>query len=250
MKLELQKDESKFLIRLADTSVILGQRLAEMCSRGPFLEEDMALSNISLDLFGRAEELYKVICKLENADYTPDDLVYRRNEREYFNFKLVEQPNEDFAWVIARQFFHDVYAIELYGQLTQSNNEEVAGLAVKVLKEIKYSHLHGFDWMDRLGLGTEESNQRLQEAVDHLRKYISEIFDFDTIDQTFIPDTAALETAWRNAISAKLQACNIEEKEIATPTMRDFREGYHSEHMGHLLSIMQYLPRAYPDAKW
>jgi len=250
MKLELQHDESKFLIRLADTSVILGQRLAEMCSCGPFLEEDMALSNISLDLFGRAEELYKLICKIEGADYTPDDLVYRRNEREYYNIKLVEQPNEDFAWVIARQFFHDLYAETLFGQLTTSSNAELAGLAVKVLKEIKYSHMHAADWMDRLGLGTEESNHRLQYAVDHLRKYIVEIFDFDDLDRRFIADTASLETTWRNAVSAKLQACNIEEKEIVTPSIRDFRDGYHSEHMGNLLSIMQYLPRAYPDAKW
>lgn len=250
MKMELQHDESKFLIRLADTSVILGQRLAEMCSRGPFLEEDMALSNISLDLFGRAEELYKIICKIEEANYAPDDLVYRRNEREYYNIKLVEQPNEDFAWVIARQFFHDLYAENLFNQLTQSSNAELAGLAVKVLKEIKYSHLHATDWMDRLGLGTEESNRRLQDAVDHLRKYVDEIFDFDELDKKFIPDTAALESAWKNAVYAKLQACNIEEKEIITPSMRDYRDGYHSEHMGNLLSIMQYLPRAYPDATW
>jgi ring-1,2-phenylacetyl-CoA epoxidase subunit PaaC len=250
MNLALVKDESKFLIRLADTSVILGQRLAEMCSKAPFLEEDIALSNISLDLFGRAEELYNLICKIEDATYTPDDLVYRRNEREYFNLKLVEQPNEDFAWVIARQFFHDVYVLELYGQLVESDNEELAGLADKVLKEIKYSHLHAADWMDRLGLGTDESNKRLQDAVDHLRKYITEIFDFDDLDKRFIPDTDKLTTNWKNAISAKLQSCNIEEKEIVTPSMRDYRDGFHSEHIGHLLSIMQYLPRAYPDAKW
>lgn len=250
MNMNLENNESKFLIRLADTSVILAQRLAEMCSNGPFLEEDMALSNISLDLFGRAEELYKIVCQIENASYTADDLVYRRNEREYFNIKLVEQPNEDFAWVIARQFMHDVYAKIVFGQLVNSSNEELAGLSAKVLKEIKYSYMHSADWMDRLGLGTEESNSRLQNAVDHLMKYVEEIFAFDAIDNEFLSNTAEIKSAWENEINSKLSSCNIERKEVLPLSMRDYRDGFHSEHMGHLLSIMQYLPRAYPDAKW
>lgn len=250
MKLNLQQNESKFLIRVADTSLILAQRLAEMCSRGPFLEEDIALSNISLDLFGRSEELYKIICSLENADYTPDDLVFRRNEREYYNIKLVEQPNEDFAWVIARQYFHDAYAKEVFTQLLDSNNSEVVGLAQKVLKEIKYSFIHSKDWMERLGLGTEESNSRLQTAIDHILKYVEEIFAFDDIDRENLTDADKLKTTWENEINATLTACNLTRKEISPLSMRDFRDGFHSEHLGHLLSIMQYLPRAYPDAKW
>ena len=250
MKFTFEKNESKFLIRLADTSVILGQRLAEMCSKAPFLEEDLALSNISLDLFGRAEELYKIICALEEAEYTADDLVYRRNEREYFNIKLVEQPNEDFAWTIARQYMHDIYAREVFTQLSNSSNQEVAGLADKVLKEIKYSFMHSSDWMDRLGLGTEESNTRLQTAVNHLQKYVEEIFKFDAIDEEFLTDAAGIKATWEKEFSLKLAECNIEQKEVLPLSMLDYRDGFHSEHMGHLLSIMQYLPRAYPDAKW
>jgi len=155
MKITIENTEAKFIIRLADTSVILGQRLAEMCSSGPFLEEDIALSNIGLDLFGRAEELYKIVAKLDGNKFTPDDYVFRRNEREYYNLKLVEQPNDDFAYVIVRQFMHDVYVKEVFTQLLNSSNTELAGLAEKVLKEIRYSHLHCKDWMNRLGLGTE-----------------------------------------------------------------------------------------------
>ena len=250
MDLTINKDESKFLIRIADTSLIMAQRMAEMCSNGPFLEEDIALSNISLDMFGRAEELYKIICTIEEAGYTPDDLVFRRNEREYYNLKLAEQPNNDFAWVIARQFFHDAYAKEVYTQLLEFDNSEVVGLAQKVLKEIKYSYMHAKDWMERLGLGTEESNQRMQKAVDHLMKYVEEIFAFDSIDRAFFADADKIKTVWDNDINATLEACNLTRKEIMPLSMRDFRDGFHSEHMGHLLSIMQYLPRAYPDAKW
>ncbi len=250
MDLTIKNQEAKFLIRLADTSLILGQRLAELCSKGPFLEEDIAISNISLDLFGRAEEMYKIICNLEGNSFTPDDLVYRRNEREYFNIKLVEQPNEDFAWTIARQFFHDIYAQEVYTQLLDSDNSEVVGLAQKVLKEVRYSYIHSKDWMERLGLGTEESNRRLQSATDHILKYIEEIFEFDEIDKSFLTDCEKLKLTWENDVNQTLNACNIKRKEIMPLSMRDFRDGFHSEHMGHLLSIMQYLPRAYPDAKW
>lgn len=250
MNFELKNNESKFLIRMADTAIILGQRLAEMCSKAPFLEEDIALSNISLDLFGRAEELYRIICTLENANYTPDDLVFRRNERQYFNLKLVEQPNEDFAWVIARQYMHDVYATAVYSQLRESSNSELAGLANKVLKEVKYSHLHSKDWMDRLGLGTEESNSRLQLAIDHLMKYVEEIFTWDDLDREQLIDCDKITSAWENEMNQTLAGCNIERKTIQPLSMRDYRDGFHSEHIGHLLSIMQYLPRAYPDAKW
>ncbi len=250
MDLTLHQNESKFYIRLADTALILGQRLAEMCSKGPFLEEDIAISNISLDLFGRAEELYNVICELEGNRFIPDDLVYRRNEREYYNFKVVEQPNEDFAWLIARQFLHDAYAIAAYEQLLDSTNEQISGLAHKVMKEIKYSFMHSKDWMERLGLGTEESHSRLQNACDNLFKYTEEIFLFDEIDSTYFKDTNALQSAWEKEVNTVLSAANIERKEIMPLSMRDFRDGFHSEHIGHLLSIMQYLPRAYPDAKW
>ncbi|WP_027420502.1 1,2-phenylacetyl-CoA epoxidase subunit PaaC [Crocinitomix catalasitica] len=250
MNFTFESNESKFLLRIADTSLILAQRLAEMCSKGPFLEEDIALSNTSLDLFGRAEELYKIICRIENDKFEPDELVYKRNERQFYNLKLVEQPNEDFAWVIVRQFLHDVYAKEVFTELLKSENSEVVGLSQKVLKEIKYSHLHAKDWIERLGLGTEESNSRTQSAVNHILKYIEEIFNFDDIDKTYLSNTAEIESKWNAEINAVFAAYNITRIEVPPLSMRDYRDGFHSEYMGPLLSVMQYLPRAYPDAKW
>ena len=250
MKITFENNEARFIVRQADSALILGQRMAEMCSRGPMLEEDIALSNIGLDLFGRAEELYKIVSGMDGYRFTPDDYVFRRNEREYYNMKLVEQPNEDFAWVISRQFLYDVYAFELYTQLSKSSNAELAALSTKVLKEIRYSLLHCKDWMLRLGLGTEESNMRTQKALDHLMKYVDEIFAFDQLDKTYIADPEKLKTTWFKEVDNVLQESNLKRNPFPPLSMRDYRDGFHSEHMGHLLSIMQFLPRAYPDAKW
>lgn len=250
MKISIENKEALWLLRLADTSVVLGQRMAEMCSNGPFLEEDIAMSNVSLDLFGRAEELYKIIAKLDGGRYTADEYVFHRNEREYYNVKLVEQPNNDFAWVIARQFFHDLYAREAFTQLENSKNSDVAALSTKVLKEIRYNLVRANDWMYRLGLGTAEANGKLQEAVDHLMKYTSEIFNWDEADKAHYSDCELIEKNWNAEVNRVLSEINIERKEVPELTMRDYRDGFHSEHIGELLSVMQYLPRAYPDAKW
>ncbi len=250
MKITVENKESRFLLRMADTSLILGQRLAELCSHGPFLEEDIAQSNISLDLFGRAEELYKIVAKLEGDKFTPDEYVFNRNEREFYNIKLVEQPNEDFAWTIARQYLHDVYVQEAFKQFESSKNSDVAALATKVLKEVRYSYIRSKDWMLRLGLGTEESNKRLQEAIDHLMKYVDEIFNWDDLDKEFYKDCDQIKTVWDANIKACFAECNVKRTEVEPLSMRDYRDGFHSEYIGNLLSIMQFLPRAYPDAKW
>lgn len=250
MKITIENKDAMSVIRLADTSVILAQRLAEMCSNGPTLEEDIALSNISLDLFGRAEELYRIVARMEGNKFTPDEYVFHRNEREYYNIKLVEQPNHDFAWVISRQLLHDIYAKELFTQLSNSPIHEIAGLSQKVLKEIRYSFMHSHDWTNRLGLGTPESNQRMQAALDHLMKYVDEMFNFDELDRKFIPDPEKLKSTWFSEVDRILGESNLKRNAVAPLSMLDFRQGFHSEHMGHLLSIMQFLPRAYPDAKW
>lgn len=250
MDISIQNDTSRFFFRIADTSLVLGQRLAELCTQGPSLEESVALSNISLDLFGRAEELYAIIARIEGGQHTPDDYVYRRDERHYYNIKLVEQPNTDFSWTVARQFFHDVYAYEVFTQLLNNSDEEVVGLAQKVTKEIAYSREHMQDWMHRLGLGTEESNKRLQRAVDHLLRYADEMFNFDALDRTHFADCDLIEKKWNSEIDEVLAAVHIECKVSPKLSMRDFRDGFHSEYLGELLSTMQYLPRTYPDAKW
>lgn len=247
---KVENNAAKFVLRLADTEMILGQRLCEMCSNGPFLEEDIALSNTALDLIGRAEQLYKIVGAVEGSGASPDDYAYHRNEREYFCLKLVEQPNTDFAYTIVRSYLHDVYAKLVFTQLLNSSIPDLAGLAEKVLIEIEYNLAHSHDWMERLGLGTEESNSRLQEAVEHMYRFTHEIFEFDAIDKEFLSDTAAIESSWKNQVSNLFKQINIEEPEIVGGVMRDYREGFHSEWLGHILSEMQYLPRAYPEAKW
>jgi len=250
MGIKIENKEAKFLIRLADTEIILGQRLTEMCSKGPFLEEDIAISNLALDLFGRGEELLKIVASLEGNKLEADDYAYRRNEREYFNLKLVEQPNEDFAWVIAKQFLHDVYVKEVFTQLLDSKNADVKGLSEKVLKEIAYSLEHSRDWMMRLGIGTKESNSRLQSSIDHMWKYMQEVFAFDDLDNEFLTDTRAITEAWNTEIARVFKEANLNLPESKKLDIRDYRDGFHSEHLGPILAVMQYLPRSYPDAKW
>lgn len=250
MGIKIQNKEAQFIIRLADTEVILGQRLTEMCSKGPFLEEDIAISNLALDLFGRGEELLKIVSDIEGNTYSADDYAYRRNEREYFNLNLSEQPNNDFAWVMAKQFLHDVYVDLVFTQLLNSSNTALAGLSEKVLKEIQYSFNHSKDWMMRLGIGTEESNSRLQVAVNHLWKYIQEIFLFDEIDNEFLENTESIKADWFATVEKLLGEANISIPETKHYDIRDYRKGFHSEHLGTLLATMQYIPRSYPDAKW
>jgi ring-1,2-phenylacetyl-CoA epoxidase subunit PaaC len=250
MVITITNDFARFLVRLADTELILAQRLCEMCSRGPFLEEDIALSNSALDLLGRAEELYHLLAATEGKGLTPDDYAYHRDEREFFSYKLVEQPNTDFAWVIARQYLHDVYVKGVFTRLLQSDDSNLAGLSEKVLKEIRYSLERSKDWMLRLGIGTEESNGRLQFAIDRLFRFVPELFAFDAVDLRCLPDTDGLIGEWKAEVSETLHTAGIREPELKPTHLRDSREGFHTEHLGHLLSEMQFLPRAYPDATW
>ncbi len=250
MRITIENNLAQFLIRIADSEIILGQRLAEMCSKGPFLEEDIALSNLGLDLFGRGEELLKIVSTLEGEKFSPDDYVFRRNEREYFCIKLVEQPNNDFAWVIARQFLHDIYVKEIFEQLLSHTSQEVSALAKKVLKEIEYSYLHSRDWMVRLGNGTEESNQRLQDAINGLWKYTEELFTFDAIDTAVLKDADKIKAKWDKEVDTIFSESSLTRPEELKRHILDFRQGFHSEFLGVLLADMQYLPRAYPDAKW
>jgi len=250
MGIKIQNKEAQFIIRLADTEIILGQRLTEMCSKGPYLEEDIAISNLALDLFGRGEELLKIVSNIEGNSYSADDYAYRRNEREYFNLKLVEQPNEDIAWVMAKQSLHDVYVNLVFTQLLKSLNTELAGVSEKVLKEIEYSLNHSRDWILRLGIGTEESNLRLQASIDQMWKYMQEIFAFDELDNEFLTDTAAITSAWNTEIAKVFNEANLSLPDSNKLDIRDYRDGFHSEYLGPILAIMQYIPRSYPDAKW
>lgn len=250
----MQSDLYKYLLRLADTNVVLSHRLAENCSNGPYLEEDLAISNTALDLLGAGEQFLIYAAEISNEDVTADDLAYRRNETEYFNFQLVEQPNTDFAYIYARQFYMDVYNYFLYEALSKSTDERIAAIAVKSLKEVTYHLRKSSEWIIRLGDGTAESHERIQTALNDLWFYTNELFEMDQVfqtmkDQGIGADLSEVKNKWLARVSDI-----ITEATLSMPQSDFFASGgvngVHTEYLGYILAEMQYLPRAYPDAKW
>ncbi|MFN8230080.1 MAG: 1,2-phenylacetyl-CoA epoxidase subunit PaaC [Bacteroidia bacterium] len=244
----------KYIIRLADNALILGQRLSENCSKGPFLEEDLAQTNIALDYIGRAQALFNYAAKLNNNNQTEDDLAYRRDEIDYLNFLLVEQANQDFAYIIARQFYYSAFDCLLYNELTKSKDETLASIAKKSIKESNYHLTHTIDWVIRLGNGTDESKHRLQNAIDALWTYTGEMFEQDEIDlnlskNNIAPNALDFKANWLNTISTTLKNATLKLPENSF-MMFGGRNGKHTENLGHILSEMQYLQRAYPNATW
>jgi ring-1,2-phenylacetyl-CoA epoxidase subunit PaaC len=244
----------EYVLRMSDDSLILSQRLSEWCGHGPILEEDIALTNISLDLLGQAISLYDLAGELEGAGRNHDQLAYLRYENEYKNVLLVEQPNGDFAMTILRQFFFDAFRLPLYEALMQSPIEQLAAIAAKSVKETRYHLKHTSEWVIRLGDGTEESHQRAQDAIDHLWRYTNELFYENEIDQTLqaegkVPSLAAIHTQWLTTVSEVLNEATLQ---IPANNWKfdGGREGRHSEHMGYLLSDLQYMQRAYPNMEW
>lgn len=243
-----------YTLRLADDGLILGHRLAEMCSKGPILEEDLALTNIALDMIGRSQALLSYAATVQGLGNDEDHLAYRRPEGEYYNHLLTEQPNTDFAWVIARQFFLSAYEFYFYKELEKSKDAVLAAIASKAVKEVNYHLQHAADWMVRLGDGTEESHMRLANAVDHLYMFTGELFENDSLESDLIKkgiavDNSALKKDWDQCVEKILKEACLQIPQ--TNYMQSGgKKGVHTESFGHLLSEMQYLQRAYPDAKW
>ncbi|MCE2686049.1 MAG: phenylacetate-CoA oxygenase subunit PaaC [Cryomorphaceae bacterium] len=244
----------EYVLRLADDSLILGQRLGEWCGHGPILEEDIALTNISLDLIGQAISLYDLAAELEGAGKNHDQLAYLRFENEYKNVLLVEQPNGDFAMTILRQFFFDAFRLPLYEALMQSPVSQLAAIAAKSVKETRYHLKHTSEWVIRMGDGTDESHERAQAAIDHLWRYTSELFYEDNKDEQLqaleqVPSLKGIQANWMETVKAVLY-----EATLAIPTnnwkFEGGREGRHSEHMGYILADLQYMQRAYPNMEW
>ena len=171
----------QYTLRIADSSLILGQRMSEWCSKGPTLEEDIAMSNIGLDLFGQANGFYEYAAQLDGSR-SADELAFQRNEREFFNHQLTEQENGNFGTTTVRNFLHDAYNFLFYTQLSESKDETLAAIAAKSLKEVKYHLRHSSNWLIRLGDGTKESNLKAQAALDYLWQYTGELFEMDKID--------------------------------------------------------------------
>lgn len=244
----------EYVLRLSDDSLILGQRLGEWCGHGPVLEEDIALTNISLDLIGQAISLYDFAAELEGQGKNHDQLAYLRFENEYKNVLLVEQPNGDFAMTILRQFFFDAFRLPLYEALMQSPVEQLAAIAAKSVKETRYHLKHSSEWVIRMGDGTEESHRRAQAAIDHLWRYTNELFyenahDYALHETGLVPKMDPIQSAWASTVKSVLA-----ESTLSIPShnwkFEGGREGRHSEHMGFLLADLQYMQRAYPNMEW
>lgn len=244
----------RYLLRWGDNALILSQRLSEWCSRAPFIEEDLALTNFALDMIGRAQALLKYAGDVEGKGKTEDMLAYRRNERQYYNNLLVEQPNGDFAVTIVRQLLLSAFERELFMALQKSSDATLAAVAAKTLKEVRYHLEHAANWIVRLGNGTDESASRVQKAVNDLWMFTGEMFEMDEVDELLMKDgiavdLRALQEPWHGYVRDVLQAANLQLP--ADGFMQTgSRKGVHTEHLGHLLCEMQYLQRAYPDATW
>lgn len=243
-----------YALRLGDDSLILGQRLSEWCGHAPALEVDLSLANVALDQVGQATHFLNLAGELEGKGRDGDALAFRRDVMDFTNCLLVEQPNGDFAQTIARQLLFSHYQELLFTALTASKNATIAAIAAKAVKETAYHATLASDWVVRLGDGTEESKTRMIAGLDWMWRFADELFVTDDVDAAAIKagvgiDKASLRAAWDARIDATLA-----EATLARPAPRRAttggRVGRHSEHLGHLLSDMQFLQRAYPDATW
>jgi ring-1,2-phenylacetyl-CoA epoxidase subunit PaaC len=243
-----------YTLRRADDALILGHRLSEWCGHAPILEEDMALSNIALDLIGQARELYGYAAQVEGKGHDEDKLAYLRDVRQYRNLLLVEQPNGDFARTMVRQLFYSAFADLYWRAMMNSRDATLAAVAAKSEKESAYHLRHASEWVIRLGDGTEESHARAQDAIDHLWAFTGEMFAVDDgerglIDAGIAVDVAALRERW-----LKIVTDVASEATLVLPQndwmQQGGRSGRHSEHLGHLLSELQSMQRSFPGLTW
>ena len=244
----------EYLLMLGDNSMILGHRLSELCGHGPNLETDIALTNISLDLFGQVRNYFQYAAQIKGNDVTEDTIAFLRKDREYRHVLLVEQPNEDFAHVIVRQFLFDSYHLPLLEQLVSSADNTIASVARKSIKEVTYHLRFSSEWVKRLGDGTEESHQRAQKALDHLYPFIFELYQETDVEKEVKQngvgaDLSKVEAKSRDTISNVLTEATLALPDTP-PRVAKGKTGIHSEHLGYILSDLQYMQRAYPDMQW
>jgi ring-1,2-phenylacetyl-CoA epoxidase subunit PaaC len=243
-----------YTLRRADDALILGHRLSEWCGHAPMLEEDMALANMALDLLGQARELFSYAAKVEGRDNDEDKFAYLRDVRQYRNLLLLEQPNGDFAHTLVRQFFYSAFADLYWRAMMQSSDATLAAIAAKSEKESAYHLRHSSEWMLRLGDGSAESRRRAQAATDDLWAFTGEMFTVDDGERGLIEagiavDPATLHARWQQTVSDI-----VGEATLSLPKsgwmQQGGRSGRHSEHLGHLLSELQSMPRTFPGATW
>lgn len=244
----------RYVLRIGDTCLVLGQRLAEWCGHAPILEEDIALANIALDLVGQARALLTHAGAQDPARYDEDQLAFLREERDYVNVTLAELPRGDFAFTVARNAATAIFLRLLWERLADSTDAELAGIAGKAVKEARYHAQHAGDWLVRLADGTEESRRRTEAALQAVWPYVGELFEADAVDEAAVasglgPSWAELRAPWEAEFGALLA-----EGGLALPAASKFlstgKRGVHSEHMGPMLATMQHLQRAYPGGVW
>lgn len=243
-----------YLLRLGDDSLVLGQRLGEWCGHGPVLEVDISLANLALDLIGQATLLLGEAATEEGCSRDGDALAFHRDVLDFKNCLLVEQPNGDFAQTIARHLLYSSWQHMLLERLAGSSDQFLREFAAKAVKEIAYHRELAADWTIRLGDGTEESARRMAEGLDWCWRFVPELFEVDdvleaAIDRKIAPDPREFEPEYRAALAAVLAKARVEVPADQRPILGG-RRGHHSEHLGHLLAVMQFLPRTYPDAIW
>ncbi len=239
-----------YCLFLADSTLILGHRNSEWCGHGPVLEQDIALTNIALDLIGQSRNFYQYAASIQGNGATEDTLAYLRDERAYSNCLLVELPNGHWGQTVLRQFFFSTYQYYLFQQLINSTDQQLAAIAEKSLKEVTYHVRWSSEWVIRLGDGTEESNQKMEESLENLWSYTGELF-VPAVYETpgFGADLAIVQTQWLQKVVAVL-----EEATLSLPQQgwmqKGGKEGIHTEHLGYILAEMQSLQRTYPGATW
>ena len=243
-----------YILGIADNSLILGQRLGELCGHGPSLETDIAGTNISLDLIGQTRSFYQYAATISGENKTEDDIAFLRLERAYKNVLLVEQPNTHFGYVMGRQYLFDVFHLLLLNELQFSKDQTLAAIAKKGIKEVSYHKRFSGDWIKRLGDGTQESTTKMQEAIDDLWPYTDELFDMTDADTAMVHkgigvDISKLKESYYKEVTTLLTQATLKIPQIDYFS-RGGKNGVHSEHMGYLLADLQYMQRTYPNMQW
>jgi ring-1,2-phenylacetyl-CoA epoxidase subunit PaaC len=254
MKWDTCDPSEQYLLHLGDDALVLGHRLSEWCGHGPILEEDIALSNLALDLVGLARQYYQLAAKRIGSDTTEDRLAYWRGERDFKNHVLVEQPNGDFADTMARQFLFDAFHLLQLEAIEQCPDADLAAIARKALKETTYRAQHSSEWVVRMGDGTEESHSRISAALKRIWPFTDELFQPAEVDRIAAerglgPDVRTLREPWLELVREVLAKAHLSLPDVPQKLLRG-KSGIHSESLGFLLAEMQSLPRAYPDAQW
>lgn len=254
MRGDVENPLFEYLLQLGDTTLVLGHRLSEWCGHGPFLEEDIAMTNIALDLVGQGRSCLAYAAEVEGKGRDEDALAYLRDAVQYRNLLLVEQPNGDFGVTMMRQFLFDAYQVPLLERLVDSKDERLGAIGQRSLKEARYHLRHSRDWILRLGGGTAESHDRAQAALNELWRFTGELFAADPalgglVEAGVAVDPTTLEARWKQTVDATFEEVNLTPPE-GTWMQDGGREGMHTEHLGYILTELQFLQRAYPGATW